>query len=133
MRTASAVLIIAMAMVAQSASAQTIIDMPPPPAPKASASLPDAEVIVGDTVMSAAAAPYYQELKEPQPTVGEVAISRYARARTGTYSTYFNDGPWNYRRNSSWWWGGNWGWGWGWPIWNVGCCRPSGGHCAPKA
>jgi hypothetical protein len=127
MRTPSVILTLMVAMVvASGASAQTIIDMPPPPAPApAAVILSETEApMAADSSQALSAAPSITSSKTQAPSVGDVALARYARARSGKYNTYFNDASyWNngvrvytypkYYPQFVWgpFWGGSWPWG----------------------
>jgi hypothetical protein len=127
MRTASIVSIIALATgVAHSASGQTIIDMPPPPAPA------PAVIFTGEAAESAtavappASARPTAASQTNSPTVGDIALTRYARARSGKYNTYSNDmSYWNNgvrvytypRYYPQFVWGPFWGGSWPWRCW----------------
>jgi hypothetical protein len=120
-RSSLAGLLTLLVLEAAPASAGVVVNMPPAPAPAAAATPADDAT--------------------PAPTVGEVALHRYARSRTGT--TFNGSGPWgpwgwrgawsdprfrSYRQffgptypwynplGAAWWpplWGGWGGWGWG--------------------
>jgi hypothetical protein len=99
-----------------------VINMPSPPK-KAPATADTA------TTVQAGSAPI-GVLHQPQPDVGDLALSRYAGARTEPYDLYDSGMPYyrNYNYNYGYPWG--WGWGWGFPFIGIGFVGCST-HCAP--
>lgn len=110
------------------AVAQTIIDMPLPPAQRPPADVDQALVLdhAGATATAASAVVVTASSSSAaSPSVGDVALARYAGARSGTRNTYFNDGsffnngirvytfPKYYPQFV---WGPFWG-GWPWRCW----------------
>jgi hypothetical protein len=94
-------MVFASAMAACSASAQVKISMPPPP-PHAAAGnsaddAPPATVqTTGTTAAMIADVPAVTLANAAAANEGDLALARYARARSGTYDTYSNDGTyWN--------------------------------------
>lgn len=126
------VVLVAAAMAAtivHGAQGQVQISMPPPPntSTRVADDAPPATVQTTGSLATTiedipAVAPLAASVTE-----GEVALARYAYARTGTYDTYFNDGSYwnngiryisypNYIPQFYWgpFWGGVWpGWSWG--------------------
>ncbi len=112
---------------AATASAQVKISMPPPPPSKRVVDeTPPATVQTTGTPGMTAAIPVGTPVAS-SPMEGDIALARYAQARTGTYDTYFNDGTYwnngihyvsypNYIPQFVW---GPW-WGWGWGSWGGG-------------
>ncbi len=100
-----ATLTIAMALLAaeaREAAAQVVLEMPPPPkqaqrvvqpppvSPQTSAAASPAHAATVSTSSSTVAYP----MMAAAPDVGDVALTRYARARSGKRDTYSNDGSW---------------------------------------
>ena len=111
--------------VARGAPAQSIIDMPPPP-PAPPAVVITGESPVAPTASSSATGVVAAVSPAQTPSVGDVALARYARARSGTRNTYFNDASyWNNgvrvytypRYFPQFVWGPFWGGSWPWRCW----------------
>jgi hypothetical protein len=134
------------AAIATAARGQVVIDMPPPPAvTHAAPAAPD---------RSAATAPrttYEQHVADRESPreidAGDLALARYARARSGPSYTSGPAGPYGgyvagygyypyLGYYAGWGWGGSGRWGgWGWGgrgWWAVPCFSGCGVRCSPK-
>ncbi len=126
---ASGALLFALTLLARPCIADVVISMPPPPkkAIVETPTGPEAEIITSAGVVpysataSSYAGPFSASGQQQSVSVGEVALFRYARARSGTFGTYSSDG--SYMSNGirvysyprffpQWVWGPFWG-GWG--------------------